>query len=151
VPLLFVAYQLNAKLQADITFADQELKGNECLKPLLPLIQHLQQHRGASSGYLSGDRSFKGTMEQKQAEIAEDIKAIDAVMERYGDEFKVKGTWEEIKREWQNLQSQVERFSPDESFQRHSDLIAKIMQPCAKTSATASNLILDPDLGLLST
>jgi hypothetical protein len=46
VPLLFVAYQLNAKLQADITFADQELKGNECLKPLLPLIQHLQQHRG---------------------------------------------------------------------------------------------------------
>ena len=99
VPLLFVAYQLNAKLQADITFTRQELKGNECLKPLLPLIQHLQQHRGASSGYLSGDRSFKGTMEQKQAEIAEDIKAIDAVMERYGDEFKVKGTWEEIKRE----------------------------------------------------
>jgi methyl-accepting chemotaxis protein len=145
VPLLFVVYQLNAQLQADITFADQELKGNECLKPLLPLIQHLQQHRGASSAYLSGDRSFKGTMAQKQAEIAEDIKAIDAVMERYGDEFKVKGTWEEIKREWQNLQSQVERFSPDESFQRHSDLIAKVLQ-LRQDIGDASNLILDPDL-----
>jgi len=145
VPLLFVAYQLNAKLQADITFADQELKGNECLKPLLPLIQHLQQHRDASSSYLSGDRSFKGTMEQKRAEIAEDIKAIDAVMERYGDEFKVKGTWEEIKREWQNLQSQVERFSPDESFQRHSDLIAKIIS-LRQDIGEASNLILDPVL-----
>jgi methyl-accepting chemotaxis protein len=145
VPLLFVAYQLNAKLQADITFTHQELKGNECLKPLLPLIQHLQQHRGASSGYLSGDRSFKGTMEQKRAEIAEDIKAIDAVMERYGDEFKVKGTWEEIKREWQNLQSQVERFSPDESFQRHSDLIAKIIS-LRQDIGEASNLILDPVL-----
>ena len=62
VPLLFVAYQLNNKLQADIAFTRQELKGNECLKPLLPLIQHLQQHRGAASGYLSGDRSFKETM-----------------------------------------------------------------------------------------
>jgi len=96
LPLLFVAYQLNAKLQADITFTRQELKGNECLKPLLPLIQHLQQHRGASDGYLSGDRTFKETMAQKQAEIAEDIKAVDTVMERYGDELKVKGTWEEI-------------------------------------------------------
>jgi methyl-accepting chemotaxis protein len=84
-------------------------------------------------------------MEQKQAEIAEDIKAIDAVMERYGDEFKVKGTWEEIKREWQNLQSQVERFSPDESFQRHSDLIAKVLQ-LRRDIGDTSNLILDPDL-----
>ncbi|MFA0740670.1 MAG: hypothetical protein DFNUSKGM_000777 [Candidatus Fervidibacter sacchari] len=145
VPLLFVAYQLNNKLQADIAFTRQELKGNECLKPLLPLIQHLQQHRGAASGYLSGDRSFKETMAQKQAEIAEDIKAVDAVMERYGDELKVKGTWEEIKREWQNLQSQVERFSPDESFQRHSDLIAKVLS-LRQDIGEASNLILDPAL-----
>ncbi len=81
-------------------------------------------------------------MAQKQAEIAEDIKAVDAVMERYGDEFKVKGTWEEIKREWQNLQSQVERFSPDESFQRHSDLIAEVLS-LRQDIADASNLALD--------
>ena len=145
LPLLFVAYQLNAKLQADITFTRQELKGNECLKPLIPLIQHLQQHRGASGGYLSGDRTFKETMAQKQAEIAEDIKAVDTVMERYGDELKVKGTWEEIKREWQNLQSQVEHLSRDESFQRHRDLIAKVLQ-LRQDIADASELILDPDL-----
>lgn len=145
VPLLFVAYQLNAKLQADITFTHQELQGNECLKPLLPLIQHLQQHRGASNGYLSGDRSFKATMLQKQSEIAEDIKTIDATMARYGDAFKVRESWESIKREWQSLQSQVERLSRDESFQRHRDLIAKVLQ-LRQDIADASNLTFDPEL-----
>jgi len=43
------------------------------------------------------------------------------------------------------LQSQVERFSPDESFQRHSDLIAKVLQ-LRQDIGDASNLILDPDL-----
>lgn len=127
LPLLVNFYELDSFLRSDINTARQELKGSECLKPLLPPIQHLQEHRAASSGFLSGDVSFKSKMQQSQMEIADDIKAVDAVMAKFGNELKVKDKWEDIKQKWQTLRNQVEGLSPKESFERHSELIATVI------------------------
>lgn len=145
LPILFLAFQADKEWRSDINFTRQELKGSECLKPILLLIQHMQQHRAANVSFLSGDWSFKATMQQKQAEVAEDIRAVDAVMEKYGEEFKVKGKWDAIKQEWQNLQSQAEKLSRTESFQRHSELIGKILH-LRQDIADASNLSLDTEV-----
>lgn len=145
LPILVTAYQLDAQWRSDIAFARQELKGTECLKPLLPLIQHIQQHRGAADGFLSGDASFRTTMQQKRSEIADDMRAVDAVMAKYGDEFKLKDKWDAVKQEWQTLQSQVERLSRAESFQRHTELVDKILT-LRQDIADASELSLDPEM-----
>ncbi|NJN99094.1 MAG: hypothetical protein HC875_35865 [Anaerolineales bacterium] len=79
VPLIILTYQVVAGFEADITFAEQELKGNEYLRPTLALMQHVQQHRGASAGFLGGDATFKDIMAQKQTAITADIAAIDAM------------------------------------------------------------------------
>ena len=145
LPILVTIYQLNIRWQADIAFTRQELKGTECLSPFLTLIQHVQQHRGLAQGFLSGDASFGTTMQQKQLEIADDLRAIDTVMAKYGDEFKLKDKWDAIKQEWQTLQSQVERLSRTESFQRHTELIKRILS-LRQDIADASSLSLDPEI-----
>lgn len=47
----------------------QELLALRCCDCLLRLLSNLQQHRGLSSGWLAGDRSFEVRMIGKRAEI----------------------------------------------------------------------------------
>lgn len=53
LPTFLTLYQLDTSLRSEIALTRQELKGSECLKSLLTLIQHTQQHRGISSNFLS--------------------------------------------------------------------------------------------------
>ena len=94
-------YQLDTSLRSEIALTRQELKGSECLKSLLTLIQHIQQHRNISSNFLSGNASARTEMQQKQAEIDDDIKVFDTLVTKYGSEFKVQGEWDVIKQGWQ--------------------------------------------------
>ena len=127
VPIAILIYQLAAQLGADINFARQERKGVEYLRPTLSLLQHVQQHRGATNTFLSGDATFKEIMTQKQALIAEDIAAIDAAEQLHGAEFESSERWQEIKNEWLTLQGEVEGIPAAESVERHTALIAKIL------------------------
>ncbi|MFN8453866.1 MAG: methyl-accepting chemotaxis protein [Anaerolineae bacterium] len=145
VPMVMLTYQLAAHLETDINLTRQELRGNDYLRPTLGLFQHVQQHRGASAGFLGGDPSFKDIMTQKQAAIAQDIAAIDAMERQYGAEFHTGEKWLALKTEWQELQSQVESLSVAESFTRHTDLIKKILSFRAQV-ADASTLTLEADI-----
>jgi methyl-accepting chemotaxis protein len=144
VPMVMLTYQLAAHLEADINLTRQELRGNDYLRPTLALFQHVQQHRGASAGFLGGDSSFKDIMTQKQAAIAQDIAAIDLVEQQYGTEFHTGEKWLALKTEWHDLQSQVESLSSAESFALHTDLVKRILSFRVHI-ADASNLTLDPN------
>jgi methyl-accepting chemotaxis protein len=127
IPIVIFTYLLAAQFSASINFARQERKGVAYLRPTLSLLQHVQQHRGAANTYLSGDASFKDTMDQKQASIAEDIAAIEAVEKMVGVEFKSAERWQSIKEDWQSLQERVLTLKTSESFNLHTALIAKIL------------------------
>ena len=145
IPLMFLAYQLIASLGADMDFTRKEVKGAEYLPPTLSLIQHVQQHRGAAAAFLSGDASFKDVMAQKQAAIEDDLRAVDAMEEKFGAEFGSREHWGTFKTGWRSLQSQLESLSADESFRRHTDLIGEILDLRTEI-ADASNLTLDPEV-----
>ncbi|HXF84681.1 MAG TPA: GAF domain-containing protein [Anaerolineales bacterium] len=138
-------YGLITQLNADIDFSRQEIAGNEYLRPTFSLLQHVQQHRGASSAFLSGEATFEQIMAQQEAAIEEDLRAIDALENKYGAQFGLGKHWEEIKTDWRNLQEQVKSLSPDESFTLHTNLIDKILD-FRISIADASNLTLDPDV-----
>ncbi len=144
IPIVILTFQLALQFGKDIDFTRQERKGVEYLGPTLSLLQHVQQHRGASNTYLSGDGSFKDIMVQKQASIKEDVAAIDAVDQLYGSEFKTTERWQSLKSEWQTLQNEVGSLSVSESFDRHTALIAKILG-FRIYIADKSNLSLDPN------
>jgi methyl-accepting chemotaxis protein len=147
IPIAILTYQLGAQLGEDVDFVRQERKGVEYLRPTLSLLQHVQQHRGASNTFLSGDATFKDTMMQKQAAIAEDIAAIDLVEQSYGAEFNSGENWQTIKSEWQSLQTEVEGLTAAESFDRHTALITKILG-FRVYIGNASSMTLDPKLDI---
>ena len=145
LPAFLTIYQLDTTLRSKIALTRQELKGSECLKSLLTLTQHIQQHRGISSNFLSGNEPARTEMMQKQREIADDIKAVDTLITKYGSEFKVQGEWDAIKQEWQALQSQVSQLSLKESNQRHKELVTKLLALLDSIVAD-SKLAFDPEL-----
>jgi methyl-accepting chemotaxis protein len=142
VALALPTYESVSMNWEDVEFTRKELRGNAYLRPMLRALQHLQQHRGAATSFLSGDASFQEKMQQLQSEIAEDLRAIDAADQIYGTEFDTHAEWAALKNEWQSLQSQVEGLSADESFSRHTDLIKKFLNWRIHI-ADASGLTLD--------
>ncbi len=145
VPLATLTYQLVTALNTDIAATQSEIAGAAYLRPTIALVQHLQQHRGASATFLKGDASFREVMLQKQAAIAADIEAIDAMDAVHGERFGVGASWAELKDTWASLQSDVETLTASESLARHTALIRQVLD-YRMSIADASGLTLDPDV-----
>ncbi|MCL6476387.1 MAG: nitrate- and nitrite sensing domain-containing protein, partial [Firmicutes bacterium] len=145
LPIASSLFTMTRQINEDIAFARGELQGLEYLEPITPLVQHVQQLRGAAAGYLGGDRSFANIMKQRQQAIAEDIRKVDEVDRRYGETFKVSQQWREWKQAWQQLQQQMEELTAEQSFERHSEVIQQLLR-FRKAVADGSGLVLNPDL-----
>lgn len=142
-PVALLTYLLVAEMDIAIDFARQEIRGVQYLQPVRGLLQHLAEHRGMSNAYLNGDGSFREKIAAKQAQLVEDVKAMDAVDAEYGMVLNSSEQWQAIKGDWQNLGTGVLSLAAKESFARHTALIKKLLDLIVHVSIT-SNLILDP-------
>ena len=94
LPLAVVTYRMTASINTLGTeFAEQELRGLEYTRPLLKLLQDLQQHRGMTSALLSGDTAFEGRVDSKRADVENDIRTIDEVNGRLDGALHVGAKW----------------------------------------------------------
>ena len=144
-PMLALAVQLIMSMNAELVAVQTELDGAVFLRPSLVLVQHLQQHRGASATFLKGDSAFLSVMKQKQDSITLDIAAIDLLNAQYGQRFGVDTGWTEIKAIWAQLRSEVETLTPAESLARHTALIRLLLE-YRTTIADRSGLTLDTEI-----
>jgi methyl-accepting chemotaxis protein len=144
VPIVLLTYLLVAEKDLAINFARQEILGVKYLQPARALLQHLAEHRGMSSAYLNGDASFREKIMSKRTQLAEDVKAVDAIDAQYGAPLDSTGQWQTIKASWENLQANTFNLTAKESFAQHTALIQKLLDLTTHVGAT-SNLVLDPD------
>ena len=63
-------------------FARQESRGLEYDSPLLALLKDLQEQRGLTSIWLSGDASFKARVDAKRLDVEKDVRTVDEVDQR---------------------------------------------------------------------
>ena len=61
--------QLALSLRESIAYAEKELDASERLPRVLKVIQLLQQHRGLSSGVLSGNEAMRPLLQKKTEEV----------------------------------------------------------------------------------
>lgn len=97
---------------------------------LLALLEHLQQHRGMSSAWLAGDKSFEGRMRIKR-------EAIEAVFPRLQAAIALESgqpcpclTANEVngfRTKWRALIEDLQGLSAEESIATHSQLIGHIL------------------------
>lgn len=96
---------------------DQELK---------LLLHALQQHRGFAALHLSGGRPQHALLEERAHRIDERIGAITLQLKMVPDQ-RVQAYWQDIVAAWQCLREDVLRLRVDESFQRHTHLVYRVL------------------------
>ena len=144
-PLLITAYMAFTTMNQSIVLAKQEKLGIEYLQPLRKVMQLFPQHRGMTNGYLNGASDFKPKIMQKRQQITDAIKAVDEVERRLGQSLKTSENWNTIKSEWKTLESVAFDLPAEESFARHTALVARVINFLTYISEQ-SQLILDPEL-----
>ena len=126
-------------------FARQESRGLEYYSPLLVLLNDLQEQRGLTSIWLSGDASFKARVDAKREDVEKDVRIVDETDQRLDGALHTRARWTELSDEIRNLASRSANATPSESFELHSRTIEKTIALLTRVG-DASNLTLDPDL-----
>ncbi|MES2352981.1 MAG: methyl-accepting chemotaxis protein [Pseudomonadota bacterium] len=142
--IIFLVVPLAANLNGTINVSQNELAGVEIDKPLLKLIQQVQQHRALSASVLNGKEIFKEKLTTKDNEILEAVKAVDTINTKYSAVLNVSGEWKKTKEKWEGLRTGGLNMSPSDNFSLHTELIADFLGLIALVG-DSSGLILDPD------
>jgi methyl-accepting chemotaxis protein len=129
-----------------VDFAAQELRGLEFTGPSLTLVKNLQQHRDVASIVLNGDAGYRGRLDGVRADVEKDLAALDELDKRLGSRAAHDRPLEDDAARLHGLLAKSAGLSADESFARHSRLIADVIALVGEVGR-ASNLTLDPDAG----
>ncbi len=92
------------------------------LKGLRQLLEHLQQHRGLSTGYLGGDHSLKPKVEQTRATIRTDLNGLDATS------LVEHERWVSFIDHWSRLERTALSLPVGDNLKQHNQLIANLLQ-----------------------
>ena len=88
------------------------------------LLLDLQQHRGMVNAFLSGDKSFKQKIENKQAAIKQDLVALNTPCSQ---KLITAKRWEGILGGWERLSAECLALPVEDSFQRHCKIIRTVL------------------------
>jgi methyl-accepting chemotaxis protein WspA len=144
VSFAIVTYKMVASVNAlGLQAAQQELRGLEYYTPGLQLIKHLQLHRSMTDAALRGDGSFAAALPATRSDIDKGILALDGLNQRLALHPVERWTaWRDAARD---LLMQSASLDADESFARHSRLIADAIAMMGE-AGHSSNLTRDSDV-----
>lgn len=145
LPLVLVLNQYLTQINNDIDFVAKEQTGLEYNEAVMRLLQNVQQHAALASMYLSGQTEYEDELITEQAEIESDIREIDAVDRRLGDELETSPNWESIKTSWGRLKVNFYALPVERNIEGHDTLIAEILD-LITVVGNNSNLIFDPKI-----
>lgn len=96
----------------------------------LELLRHMQQHRGMSSAWLAGDRSFAARLQTRRGEIervlAQLARALEAEQRRPCPNPD-QASFDAFRQRWQDLAADLAQCSAEQSIARHGALIATLL------------------------
>ena len=98
---------------------------------LLHLLRDLQQHRGMSSAWLSGEAGFLPRLEAKQKDIAALLPKIQREARREGGNDRAGLTANQFSLfvfRWQCLLDELPDLSPEQNIARHNQSISRLLE-----------------------
>lgn len=129
VLILFVWSRLNR--QRLLAQAEGEAHAMlEACNQLLALLEHLQQHRGMSSAWLAGDKSFEARMRSKRDAVEAIFPRLQAVIVLEGSKARPCLTANEVnlfRFKWRALVDDLAKLSVEECIATHSQLINSLL------------------------
>lgn len=145
IPVGTLLYLFLQGQNEQIARTEAEREGLEYVLPLRALLERVPQHRAAASALLNGDTSVLPLLEKTRAQIGEAVEAVDRVDARMGRRLGTTQSWEAIRAAWNELRESYARLKADDSYQRHTQLIAQIIQHI-RLVGDKTGLTTDPEL-----
>lgn len=127
IPIVSLLFLEIGNLNSAVKISNIQKDGLEYDVAVRKLIQQVQQHRGLSSIYLGGKVDSKDKVIQKQSDVQAAINKIDELDKKYGKKLNTTENWNKIKSDLISLEKEVFNLPPSESIDRHTKLIARIM------------------------
>ncbi|WP_294637977.1 methyl-accepting chemotaxis protein [uncultured Aquabacterium sp.] len=130
---------------SDLTAIEREQEGMQPSRDLLALIKLMQEHRGLSNAFLSGDVSKKADLAARRSKldvaVGQAQASVDALQEK-----AVSDSVTALARDWQVLAEEVASgvLTPADSVRRHTALVNRGLL-LLEDVAAVSGLSLDPD------
>jgi len=138
LPLGMLIFHLNKGIQA----AQHELVGIEFIQPVNKAVQHLQQHRGLSSGLLSGSQELAPKREAKQKDVEA---AIATVSQSLPPALRDGEAWKAVNAAWKDIADKGLTLAAPDNTAAHTRLIDQVLAFMV-TLADNYELTLDPAL-----
>ncbi len=149
IPLsIFLTMQL-LDAQHVYSIKTKQSKGIETNILIRNMIKHTQERRGMSSSYLNGNSDFKKDLQQKDAELENDMQLIDKIIS--DNQFIIENIaeWESIKSDLKKIQTELDQMTPDQSFTAHTALIKKELDLTHEVSYETGLLLQDDSASYL--
>ncbi len=145
VTVAYLVTVLSISLGKSIGQSRAELEGVETIKPVLRLVQLVQQHRDMVSGVLAGNADMRDSVKKKTVEIDEAIRRTDSILSGKKVVARQQEAWKILKIEWETLAAEWPDMTRPSSFIAHRSVIQTAMQIISGIGEDSS-LIMDPDL-----
>jgi len=142
VVLLVLLYTLFLNLSKDIQTAEHELAGLQMLKPMNRAVQHMQQHRGLSSGVLNGNEAMKERRAAVEQEVEKAVADTDASLI---PGLRDSEAWKAIRADWSEISKQGLNWEAPDNFKRHTQMIDRVLVFMVDL-ADETELTLDPQI-----
>ena len=142
VSIAALLVSLISHLYDEIRQIRQELVVTELILPLQNQLLWLQQQRGISATFLSGDASLLQKLVRVRDAVDAAVKQVDAVEARHSALLQSHAEWSAIKDELASLQIRLLTLKPAETMDVHNQLITRILR-FQEAAADAGGLMID--------
>ncbi|MEK0192294.1 MAG: HAMP domain-containing protein [Oscillatoriales cyanobacterium] len=145
LPLTLVIYLLISEINSQVNFAQKEIYGNEYLRPLRQLRQHIPQLQLLDYQPLNTNLSRPEFRAELEAKIDSNFQNLANTDSRLGNLLKSSEKMNKTYLTWQNFKLRRHQWSLETYDFLYQTLLANINKLAADVG-DSSNLILDPDL-----
>jgi len=137
----FLSNEINGKID---TARNQQM-GAQYNNELKDLLKNMQQHRGMTGSYLSGDKSYEAQIKAKQLEIEQTIQSISDNQKSYETVVDDRGYWNQATSKWNDIKGEIFNLDVSTSFREHTDIISIVLE-LIDTVGIESGLSLDTQI-----
>lgn len=123
--VLITIFSLYSSLNQTISSSQKELEGLKVIHPIIKALQLVQQHRGLSSGMLSGVKGLEVALAEKSLDVAGAFSGLET---HFPANVKQHESWKKIATEWERIQSHGLQWPRDKNFISHTRLVSELLR-----------------------
>ena len=120
----FVFVHLFATLIGNLRATERELAGIEAIRPVLQLVNDLQQHRGLSNGVINGNEELAPRRAQKEKDATDSFARAQAVLPA---DMAADPRWTAQVKDWGELRKDGLELTGGNNFEAHTKIIRAML------------------------